>query len=126
MKTLEIVSSNIVFTSITANTKFRWLGHVPTLRCKFDGLTIMPGFVDNKGNEYGVSLLELSMVVILGLLVTAVGLPRMNNVIANTRLRASMTSVSGLLQNTRMAAVQQNRIMTAKYVNLASPPYSLI
>jgi hypothetical protein len=50
----------------------------------------------------------------------------MNNVIANMRLRASMTSVSGLLQNTRMAAVKQNKIMTAKYTNLSSPPYSLI
>jgi type II secretory pathway pseudopilin PulG len=92
-----------------------------------DGVTIMPRFVHGRLNRVvGFSLFELLVVVAIGLLVTAIGLPLMNNVIANMRLRASMTSVSGLLQNTRMAAVKQNKIMTAKYTNLSSPPYSLI
>src|SRR5215467_15562100 len=92
-----------------------------------DGVTIMPRFVHGwRNRDIGFSLFELLVVVAIGLLVTAIGLPLMNNVIANMRLRASMTSVSGLLQNTRMAAVKQNKIMTAKYTNLTSPPYSLI
>src|SRR5262245_46629372 len=91
-----------------------------------DGVTTMPRFVDGGGNRVGFSLFEVMLVVGLGLLVTAIGLPRMNNVIANMKLRASMTSVSGLLQNTRMAAVKQNKTMTAKYTNLTSPPNSLI
>jgi type II secretory pathway pseudopilin PulG len=87
----------------------------------------MPRFVHGRLNRVvGFSLFELLVVVAIALLVTAIGLPLMNNVIANMRLRASMTSVSGLLQNTRMAAVKQNKIMTAKYTNLSSPPYSLI
>jgi len=86
----------------------------------------MPRFVHGGGNQVGFSLFEVLVVVGIGLLVTAIGLPRMNNVIANMKLRASMTSVSGLLQNTRMSAVKQNKTMTAKYTNLTSPPYSLI
>ena len=87
----------------------------------------MPRFVHGRRNQVvGFSLFELLVVVAIALLVTAIGLPLMNNVIANMKLRASMTSVSGLLQNTRMAAVKQNKIMTAKYTNLTSPPYSLI
>jgi hypothetical protein len=37
-----------------------------------------------------------------------------------------MTSVSGLLQNTRATAVQQNKTMTAKHFNRTTAPYSLI
>jgi hypothetical protein len=37
-----------------------------------------------------------------------------------------MTSVSGLLQNTRTTAVQQNKTMTAKHFNRTAAPYSLV
>src|SRR2546426_1348119 len=61
----------------------------------------------------GFTLLEVLIVVAFGLILTAIGLPRMNNVIANQKIRASITSSSGLLQNARMAAVQQNKTKTA-------------
>jgi len=64
-------------------------------------------------DEAGFSLQEVLVVVALGLIITAVGLPAMANAIANMKLRASMTSVSGLLQNARAIAVQQNKTNTA-------------
>jgi prepilin-type N-terminal cleavage/methylation domain-containing protein len=80
----------------------------------------------SNGTQAGVSLLELMIVVAIGLLITAVGLPRMNNVIANMKLRASMTTASGFLQNVRMLAVKKNSTMTARHFNRASVPYSLV
>jgi len=42
------------------------------------------------------------------------------------KLRASMTSVSGLLQNTRMLAVKLNRTMTARYLVRTTSPLGLV
>ena len=68
-----------------------------------------------KSTQYGFTLLETMMVVALAAVVTITALPKMTNAIANAKLRASMTSLSGLYQNTRMVAVQQNRTKTAKF-----------
>src|SRR2546423_13669744 len=87
---------------------------------------MMPRFRPGEGGPAGFSLLEVMVVVAVGLMITAIGLPRMSNVIANMRLRSSMTSVSGLLQNTRAMAIQQNKTMTAKHFNRTTSPYSLV
>src|SRR5215813_10219121 len=68
----------------------------------------------------GFSMLELSLVVAIGALVTVIGLPRMNVAIANLKLRSSMTTVSALVQNCRMLAVQRNTTLSTKFVD-ASP-----
>lgn len=74
----------------------------------------------------GFSLLEVLIVVAIGLTITAIGLPVMSNAIATMKLRSSMTTVSGLLQNERMVAVQQNKTKTACHYNWSEAPYSLI
>jgi len=79
-----------------------------------------------KLNRAGFSLQEVLVVVAIGLIVTAVALPSMSNAIANMKLRASMTSVSGLLQNTRSMAVKENTIKTACHYNRTAAPYSLV
>jgi type II secretory pathway pseudopilin PulG len=71
-------------------------------------------------------MLEVLLVVGIGLIITAIGLPVMSNAIATTKLRSSMTTVSGLLQNSRMVAVQQNKTKTACHYNWTTPPYGLI
>ena len=81
----------------------------------------MPKYCD-KRDDTGFSLLELMIVVAIALTITAIGLPRMSTIIANAKLRASMSSVSGLFQNCRMVAVQQNRTMTAHLSPPATPP----
>ena len=78
-----------------------------------DGVRVMPRSSMGRRDQTGFSLTELLFVVAIGLVVTATALPSMTTAIANARLRASMTSISGLLQNTRMVAVQQNKTKTA-------------
>ena len=48
-------------------------------------------------NQAGFSLQEVLVVVALGLIVSAAGLPRMSNAIANMKLRASMVCVLSIL-----------------------------
>lgn len=86
----------------------------------------MPRFNAGNRDEAGFSLTEVLIVVAIGLIITATGLPLMNNVIANMKLRSSMSTVSGLLQNTRTLAVQSNKIKTARYFNRSGAPYSLV
>ena len=87
---------------------------------------MMPRVTAGKRHDAAFTLQEVLVVVALGLIVTAVGLPVMSNAIANIKLRSSMTSVSGLLQNTRAMAVQQNKSKTACHYNLSVAPYSLV
>ena len=63
----------------------------------------------------GFSLLEIMIVLGVAMVVTATAIPRMTTAIANAKLRASMTTLSGLLQNTRMVAVQQSKTKTARF-----------
>jgi len=77
-------------------------------------------------NRAGFSLQEVLVVVAIGLIVTVAALPTMSNAIANMKLRASMTSVSGLLQNTRAMAVKENKIKTACHYNRTVEPFSLV
>jgi prepilin-type N-terminal cleavage/methylation domain-containing protein len=74
----------------------------------------------------GFSLQEVLVVIAIGLMITAMAAPIMSNAIANIKLRSSLTSVSGLLQNTRASAVQQNKTKTACHFSRTSPPYSLV
>lgn len=70
---------------------------------------------DNR-SPCGFTLLEVMIVAGIGMLVMAITLPSITATIANARLRAGMTSLSGLLQNCRMAAVHQNKTKTAYVV----------
>jgi|SRR2546426_537302 len=85
----------------------------------------MPRVTIAEQYENGFTLLEALVVVAIGLIVTTIGVPRMSNAIANQKLRASMTSISGLLQNTRMIAVQQNKTKTACHYTRTSVPNAL-
>jgi len=70
----------------------------------------------DQGRRAGFSLIEVTLVVAIAMVVTATAIPSITTVVANAKMRASMTSLSGLLQNCRMAAVQQNKTMTTKFV----------
>ena len=82
--------------------------------------------MDGGRNRAGFSLLEVLIVVAIGIILTAVALPEMMNMIANMRLRSSMTSVSGMLQDTRMVAVKQNKTKTACHYNWNVMPFALV
>ena len=67
-------------------------------------------------NNTGFSLLEVMSVAAISLFVTMTAVPNMISGIGNVRLRSSMTSLAGVLQNCRMLAVKQNRAMTTHFV----------
>lgn len=102
------------------------LGHCPHHTIPRDGVIIVPRYCSGTRHCAGFSLTEVLLVVAVGLIVVAVGIPLLNNVIAEMKLRSSMTTVSGLLQNARSIAVQENTTMTARHFNRTAPPYSLV
>jgi hypothetical protein len=51
----------------------------------------------------------------IGMVVTATALPNVVNGMAIMRLRANITSLSGVIQNCRMLSVKQNQIMSTHY-----------
>ena len=66
-------------------------------------------------NRAGFSLLEALITVSVGMVIATTAIPNMNNGIANIRLRSSMSSLSGVLQNCRMLAVKNNRTMSTHF-----------
>jgi len=100
----------------------------PTMSRDYDAVRLehsMETTPDRDRGNAGISLLEVAIVVVIGLIVTTTGLPRMNIAIANMKLRSSMTTVSGLLQNCRMLAVQQNKTLRAAVRSQTVPANSM-
>ena len=62
----------------------------------------------------GFSLIELMIVMVISLVVAAFALPNITSAITNMRLRSSVTSIAGILQETRILAVKLNRFNVAR------------
>lgn len=86
----------------------------------------MPIDRDKSLSQLGFSFTELLIVIGAGTIIAATALPVMTNAIATIKMRSSMSSVSGLLQNTRMTAVQENSTKTARHFNRDTAPHSLV
>lgn len=67
------------------------------------------------GRLAGFSLVEVTVVVAISLVVGMIAIPNMLSVISDARLRAGVTSMSGLLQNCRMEAVKRNQTLSAHF-----------
>jgi len=63
----------------------------------------------------GFSMIEVMAVTAISMIVTMISLPNMMNAIGGLRLRSSMTSLAGVLQNCRMLAVKQNQTMSTHF-----------
>ena len=63
----------------------------------------------------GFSMFELTFIVAVLLVVGLIAAPNMVTVISLARLRAGVTSMSGLLQNCRMSAVKLNKTLTTRF-----------
>ncbi len=66
-------------------------------------------------NRAGFSMLEVMTVAGISMIVTMVAVPNMISAIGNIRLRSSMTSLAGVVQNCRMLSVKQNQIMSTHF-----------
>jgi len=63
----------------------------------------------------GFTLIEVSIVVGVMLVVSAISIPPLLAIVSNGRLHAGVSSMSGLLQNCRMLAVKRNRTLSAHF-----------
>src|ERR1051325_347974 len=63
----------------------------------------------------GFSMLEVMTVTAVSMIITMTAIPNMITGISMLRLRSSMTSLAGVIQNCRMLAVKQNQIMTTHF-----------
>ena len=74
----------------------------------------------------GFTLLELLIVMTLLLVIGAIAIPNMVTVISNARLRGGGTSLAGLLQNSRMLAVKENKTKTTHFTVLGNGPVAYV
>ncbi|MBI2681900.1 MAG: prepilin-type N-terminal cleavage/methylation domain-containing protein [Acidobacteriales bacterium] len=65
--------------------------------------------------QKGFSMVELMIVIVIILVISAMAMPNLSRGITMIRLRGSLGGVAGLLQKTRIEAVRTNRIMVARY-----------
>jgi len=79
-----------------------------------------------KRRERGFSLIELVVVVSIVLVLAAIAVPNLMNVIANARLRAAATSLSGMVQSSRMIAVKTNTTTIVRFASLDLGPYAYV
>jgi len=76
--------------------------------------------------QAGYSLVEIIAVCAIILCISAFAIPNFVVGIANIRLRSGMSSLSGLLQNSRMIAIKQNKTMSVHFAVLAGGPVAFI
>jgi prepilin-type N-terminal cleavage/methylation domain-containing protein len=74
----------------------------------------------------GFSLLELIVVVSILLIIAATAVPNLLNVVANMRLRAATSSLSGMVQEARTQAVKHNKPMTVQFITQEGGPYAFV
>ncbi len=66
------------------------------------------------GKSHGFSMIELLIVLVISLVVAAFAMPSMSGAITTMRLRSSMSSIAGMLQETRIVAVKSNKFGVAR------------
>src|SRR5256886_9310611 len=71
--------------------------------------------VNNSHKRAGFSMLEVMTVTAVSMIITMTAIPNMITGISTLRLRSSMTSLAGVIQNCRMLAVKQNQTMTTHF-----------
>jgi prepilin-type N-terminal cleavage/methylation domain-containing protein len=64
--------------------------------------------------QSGFTFFELLIVLSVVAIIATIAVPNVMVAVSNSRLRANMTSLSGVIQSTRMLAVKQNRTMTTR------------
>jgi prepilin-type N-terminal cleavage/methylation domain-containing protein len=68
----------------------------------------------NNRSDRGFTLFEILIVLGIFLILAMIAIPNVTVALSNGRMRASITSLSGVLQSTRMLAVKENRMMTTR------------
>jgi len=75
-------------------------------------------------NQRGVSVIELTVVAAMGIALFVQAVPNMMNAIGNARLRGAATSLSGIMQQSRIVAIKVNRSQTLRFSYENGGPYA--
>jgi Tfp pilus assembly protein FimT len=62
----------------------------------------------------GFSIVELSIVLGIALVVSAMAVPNLISAVSDFKLRSNVSDLSGMMQRARMEAVRQNKIVTIR------------
>jgi prepilin-type N-terminal cleavage/methylation domain-containing protein len=77
--------------------------------------------MSDKRKQSGFTLVELLVVVLIILVISAFALPSIARALASIRLRSTATSVNGLIQQVRMQAVRDNKFYTLRTQAAVAP-----
>jgi prepilin-type N-terminal cleavage/methylation domain-containing protein len=72
----------------------------------------------------GFTLIELMVVLAIVGIMVAVAVPSISVAIASTKMRGAASSLAGLMQNTRILAIKQNRTMTVHFITRGNTPFA--
>lgn len=64
--------------------------------------------------QHGFTLIELMVVVLIIMLISAMAMPSLTRAIGTIRLRAGVSSIAGMVQKARIESVRSNRIMVLR------------
>lgn len=74
----------------------------------------------HKTRQAGFSLMELMVVMLIIMIVSAVAVPTLMSTVADVRLRSSASTLQGQIQQLRMRAVRDNKPYKAKLTTVGS------
>jgi prepilin-type N-terminal cleavage/methylation domain-containing protein len=90
------------------------------------GITRMPHRSVRRRRSAGFTLIELMMVVAIIMIAAGVSMPPLLAAIAHTKLRGSSSSLSGLIQRSRMHAVKRNKTVILKFVTDGDARFAVV
>jgi type II secretory pathway pseudopilin PulG len=74
----------------------------------------------------GFTLVEILIVVAIMMIMAAVSMPSILAAIAHAKLRGASSSLSGLIQSSRMRAVKRNKTVTVHFVTMGAVPFAVV
>lgn len=80
----------------------------------------------NRSRASGFSMVELLIVIVIILVITAIAVPNLTQAIQVFRLRGSVSSLAGLLQEARINAVKQNMISKTMFGSVSGASVAFV
>ena len=81
---------------------------------------------DRRNGASGFSMVELLIVIVIILVITAIAIPNLTQAITTFRLRGSVSGLAGLLQEARIVAVKQNIITKTELGTLGNASVAFV